>query len=784
MKSPFLTHLLACLVTCLSQPISAQSSGRLWYKQPAQTFEESLVLGNGKQGASVLGGVSSDKIYLNDITLWNGGPVNPNMNPDAYKNLPAVREALRNENYKRADSLNRKIQGPYSSAYAPLGTLSITPKQHDNPQNYTRELAINEAIALVAYDVRDVHFTREYFVSYPDQVLAVRLTASKKGALSVDLAFESLLSHTVSATANGLIAKGNAAGSQGRKGTAFTTVVSIQHKDGSITRTDSTVGIANATEAVIYVSTATNFSRFDKDPNDGTVNDEAVASAIQQRISKKAYGLIRKAHVADYQTYFNRVSLQLGQTSAPDLPTDERLKRYSEGNDDKALEALYFQFGRYLLISCSRTEGVPANLQGLWNHQLNPPWNSNYTTNINTEENYWLAETTNLSEMHRPLLSFIGNLATTGRVTAKTFYGIDTGWAACHNSDIWAMTNPVGEGKGSPQSANWNMSGAWLSTHLWEHYLFSKDTDFLTNNAYPLMKGAAQFCLAWLVEDKKGYLITSPSVSPENKYLTTEGYKGHTMYGSTGDLAMIRECFTQTIKAADLLHVDAEFSARLRQALTRLYPYQIGKKGNLQEWYHDWEDAEFKHQHQTHLFGLYPGHQITPDKTPAEAAACRNTLEQRGDQTTGWSKAWRINLWARLYDGNRAYKMFRELLRYVEPMTKRGFNKGGTYPNLLDAHPPFQIDGNFGGTAAIAEMLMQSDENEIRLLPALPDAWDSGTVSGLCARGGFVVSMTWADKRVKSLTISAKQGGSTTLICNGKQTNIMLRKGEKTRVNL
>lgn len=778
----------------------AQSTNTLWYKQPAQYFEESLVLGNGKMGASVFGGVQSDQIYLNDATLWSGGPVDANMNPEAYKNIPAIREALKNENYQLADELNKKIQGRFSQSYAPLGTLFIDFKHDGDPQNYRRELNISEAISKVGYEVNGVKFTREYFISYPDQVMVIKLTSSKKGALNFRIKFESKLKNKVSIGENLLKAfgaaptkaepnyrgeKADAVVFDEKNGTRFSAVIKIKNSDGKLSSTDSTIGLSGATEAMVFVSVATSFNGFDKNPATEGLNSGLIAENQLKNAFPKSFEKIKKAHLADFQHYFNRVSLNLGKTDAPDLPTDERLRRYAQGEEDKNLEVLYFQFGRYLLISSSRTPGVPANLQGIWNPHIRPPWSSNYTTNINLEENYWLAENTNLTEMHRPLLSFIKNAATTGKVTAKTFYGVN-GWTVCHNSDIWAMSNPVGEfGQGDPVWACWNMGGAWLSTHLWEHYQFTRDIKFLKNEAYQLMKGSALFCLEWLVEDKKGDLITSPSTSPENKYKTPEGYEGATLYGGTADLAMIRQCFLQTIEASKILDVDPGFRNKLETALAKLHPYQIGKKGNLQEWYFDWDDQDPKHRHQSHLFGLFPGNQITPLSTPELANACRKTLEIKGDETTGWSKGWRINLWARLWDGNHAYKMYRELLKYVEPDgVKTNYARGGgTYPNLFDAHPPFQIDGNFGGAAAVAEMLVQSTDKEIRLLPALPDAWDSGSVKGICARGGFEVAMEWNNKTIRKLSIYAKNSGKTTLYVGKERKEIDLKKGQTLELN-
>ena len=763
---------------------SIQSPLKLWYDNPATYFEESLVLGNGMQGATVFGGIGTDKIYLNDLTLWSGEPVNANMNPNAYKNLPDIRKALNDKNYKKAEQLYKKLQGKYSESYAPLGTLFVD--MNDDPfiTDYYRELDIDNAIAKVKTTSNNNVVEREYLVSNPDKIFAIHLTSKKAGALGFTIRFESLLSHTKAINANTFIINGNApikadpnyVGKSknnvvfdGKKGTRFSTQIKIQSSTGKITQTDSTISLADATEATVYVSMATSFNGFDKNPATNGVNNNAIATTQLAQAQQTGWSEIKKKHIKDYQKYFKRVELKIINKELTDIPTDQRLKRYAEGAVDPYLETLYFQYGRYLLISSSRTTAVPANLQGLWNPYLQPPWSSNYTMNINAEENYWLAENTNLSEMHQPFLQFIGNLASTGKTTAKNFYNLP-GWVVHHNSDIWAMSNPVGNfGNGDPVWANWPMGGAWSSTHLWEHYLYTQDKSFLEQKAYPLMKGAAEFCLAFLVSDSAGRLITSPSTSPENNFKTPNGYIGSTFYGGTADMAMIRELFMDIVAAQQVLKNDNEFASKINNALTNLLPYQVGKKGNLQEWYYDWEDADPKHRHQSHLYGLYPGNHITVDKTPALAAAAKKTLEVKGDETTGWSKGWRINLWARLKDGDHAYKMYRELLKFVPPdETKENYkNAGGTYPNLLDAHPPFQIDGNFGGAAAVAEMLVQSNGDIIELLPALPKAWSSGEVKGLKARGNYEINMSWNAGQVTNLVIKSTNPTAKVLY-NGK----------------
>ena len=799
---PQKTIIRICAILMMVNPLAllAQSTNTLWFDEPANYFEETLVLGNGKMGASVFGGVSTDQIYLNDATLWSGEPVNPYNNPDAHQYVTPVREALQNENYKAADSINRFLQGPYSQSYAPLGTMMVHYKNQSDFKNYHRELDISKAISTVTYQSNGINFKREYFVSHPDKIMVIRLTSDQKNSINCSIDFNSLLKYTTTNTKGVLNVSGyapyhaepsyrdnieNPILFDENRGTRFSTLFKVKNTDGEIIATNKTLEIKNCSEATIYVSIATSFNGFDKNPATDGLNHQKIAFKNLNKAYKKSFEELKNNHLKDYQSLYNRVTLDLGPTKATKLSTDKRLLRYSdEGIEDKNLEILYFNYGRYLFISSSRTKGVPANLQGIWNPYMRPPWSSNYTLNINVEENYWLAETANLSELHTPLLEFINNISKTGAITAKTYYGVN-GWAACQNSDIWALSNPVGDyGEGDPNWANWNMGGTWLATHLWEHYIYTQDKKYLKKDAYPVMKGAVEFCLDWMIKDKNGKWITSPSTSPENKYITADGYHGATLYGATSDLAMIRELFNDFINASAELNIDNDFLARVKDVKDNLYPYQIGKKGNLQEWYYDWEDEEPKHRHQSHLFGLYPGHHINVNDTPDLANAARKTLEIKGDETTGWSKGWRINLWARLQDGNHAYKMYRELLKYVDPDKSDGTHKGhgGTYPNLFDAHPPFQIDGNFGGAAAVIEMLMQSYEGNIYLLPALPDVWDQGSIKGIKAKGGFELEMEWKNNTLIKTKIKATNTGKTTLIYGKIKKEVSLRKGETKEI--
>ena len=805
--------------------IAKAGAQTLRYNKPAEFFEETLVIGNGTMGGIIYGGTEQDKISLNDITLWTGEPCNMKVySPDAHKSIPAIREALKQGDYAKADELQHNVQGHYTQNYQPLGQLTIDYLDTETgATGYRRWLDIGNATAHTTYQRGAYRYSTEYFATHPDSGIVIRINTDNPKGICARIGLTCQLKSQLRTEGDKvLVNEGYVAytsmpsyvGGMDRfaydpnRGTRFCTKVLVE---GQNVKADGNAVVVNgSSEVVLYLVNATSFNGYDKDPAKEGRPYQALADARLKHLTSSSYDALRDRHVTDYKSIYDRVKLSLGESKIDSRTTEEALKEYIDENVfNPDLEALYFQYGRYLLISCSRTPNVPANLQGLWNESILPPWSCNYTTNINLQENYWPAETAAMPEMHQSLFSFMKELQGSGELTAKAYYGVDKGWCLAHNTDIWAMTCPVGLHGGDPQWANWNMGGTWVSTHIWEHYTFSLDKEFL-QEYYPVLKGAAEFCLGWLVPlstfDSKlstlNYLVTGPCTSPENDYVTPEGYHGRSFYGGSADLSMIRECLTDARNAALVLGLDKDFVVEVDEALARLQPYKIGKKGNFQEWFYDWDDEDPHHRHQSHLFGVYPGHSLTDGVNSVEDIhkAAHKSLEIRGDRTTGWSTGWRVNLYARLHDAKNAYHIYRKLLSYVSPDGYRGPDArrgGGTYPNLLDAHSPFQIDGNFGGCAGVIEMLMQSSYNVndndnkgnsklstlnsqlfIELLPALPENWKDGSVSGIRARGGIAVSMEWKDSKVTALTLSAQQPCKVALTVNGQVKMLKLKKGD------
>ncbi len=772
-KKNLLLILVIVLAGCSpAKESSWQSDLKLWYDEPAEIWEEALPVGNGTLGAMVFGHPVSERIQFNEDTFWAGGPINPS-NPETKKQLPKARELVFAGQYKEAhDHINKHLIGPAQMPYLPMGDLHIALDGIGAVTDYRRSLDLKTAIAEVSYTAAGVNYRREVFSTPVDKAIVIHMEASKKEALNFTLSFKNEIGARSGALdSKHLILSGKAPDKKGRTSELqFHTILNVLENDGSSSVNDSTIQVRGASNVTLLLFAATNFINYKDVSGDASHKCNSTLALIGQ----DNYEIIKEDHIREHQRLFNRLEFNLESTGTSDLPTDERLSLFQE-EVDPSLVALHYQYGRYLLISSSSHHSQPANLQGLWNHQPNPPWDSKYTCNINFEMNYWPAEVSNLAECTVPLFTAIRELSEAGSMTAKNNWGVN-GWVVHHNTDIWRTTTPL-------DGASWGIwptGGAWLSTHLWEHYLFSEDEAFLKLH-YPVMRESARFFVESLVRHPdNNFLVTCPSISPENRHM--EGNIS-VCAGPAMDTQLIRDLFDYCIKAAEILSVDKEFSDTLRHTLTQLPPDKIGAEGQLQEWLDDWDMKvpDIQHRHVSHLYGLYPGARFTREETPGLWNAARKSLEIRGDGGTGWSLGWKISLWARLLDGEHAFKILKTLLKPTRYVGHGG--PGGTYPNLFDACPPFQIDGNFGAVAGINEMLLQSQNGKIELLPALPKALRKGKIRGIRARGGFELAMLWEDGKLKVIKILSKRGNTCHLVYGDKTLKLETVAGKSYLLN-